>query len=231
MEGFSYVDMFASKGIEYILVIVFLLIFMMYWKLLSKSQKSAELNMTVQPDGSISDWFHLAKNVYYHQGHSWVKPESNGLVSVGIDDFAQKLIGIPDRVNLPKVGSKIIQGEKGLNFQFNSKCIDMLSPVDGDIVEINENVLKNPELIGQDPYHKGWLFKVKALRMKPNLKNLLSGKLAVAWMENTVKTLRLRMSGEMGLVMQDGGLPIAGFAKELSPDNWEEVAADFFLTR
>lgn len=67
--------------------------------------------------------------------------------------------------------------------------------------------------------------------MTANLKNLLTGKLAVAWMENTVQTLRQRMAGDLGVVMQDGGLPVSGFAKELAPEKWDEIAAEFFLTK
>ena len=62
------------------------------------------------------------------------------------------------------------------------------------------------------------------------MKNLLSGKVAVAWMGETVNNLRARMAGELGIVMQDGGLPVSGFAKELSPENWDKMAADFFMT-
>ena len=229
MEGFTYVDLFATKGIEYILVIGFLIAFIVYWKFLSRTP--------VQPLKMASnsraggEWFHLAKNVYYHPGHSWVRPENNNIVKVGIDDFAQKLLGKPESLELPEANFRVEQGEIGWRIQSDSKLIDVLSPVNGNVIAVNEEVLKSPELIEQDPYGKGWLFKVQVSKMKPNLRNLLSGKLAVAWMENTVRTLQERMAGDLGVVMQDGGLPVSGFAKALSPDKWDDIAAEFLLTK
>jgi glycine cleavage system H lipoate-binding protein len=230
MEGFTYVDIFATKGIEYILVIGFLIVFIVYWRFLDSPLKS-KISVKTKLKPSVNDWFNLAKNVYYHPGHSWVLPVDKDTVKVGIDDFAQKLIGKPDSLDLPAVGSRIEQGETGWRIQSDSKSIDLLSPVAGEVVAVNEKALISPELIERDPYDKGWILKVKVAKMRPNLKNLLSGNLALAWMENTVKVLRERMSGELGVVIQDGGLPVSGFAKALSPDKWDEIAAEFFLTK
>ena len=134
-------------------------------------------------------------------------------------------------MELPEANFRVEQGEIGWRIQSDSKLIDVLSPVNGNVIAVNEEVLKSPELIEQDPYGKGWLFKVQVSKMKPNLRNLLSGKLAVAWMENTVRTLQERMAGDLGVVMQDGGLPVSGFAKALSPDKWDDIAAEFLLTK
>ncbi|MCK4893970.1 MAG: glycine cleavage system protein H [Calditrichia bacterium] len=229
MEGFTYVDLYATKGIEYILVLGFLIAFIIYWKFLSRS--SAQPVKLVSKLKTGAEWFHLPKNIYYHPGHSWVKPENDNIARVGIDDFAQKLLGKPDSLELPELNFHVEQGEVGWRIQSDSKLIDILSPVDGEVIAVNEEVLKSPELIEQDPYGKGWLLKVQVSKMRPNLRNLLSGKLAVAWMENTVRTLRERMAGDLGLAMQDGGLPVSGFAKEMSPEKWDEVAAEFLLTK
>jgi glycine cleavage system H lipoate-binding protein len=158
-------------------------------------------------------------------------PEGKNIAKVGIDDFANKLLGKADSFDLPQVGSQIEQGENGWKIRFDSKSIDVLSPVHGEVIAVNEEALNAPELTGQYPYSKGWLLKVKVSKMNSNLKNLLTGKLAVAWMENTVHTLREQMAGDLGIVMQDGGLPVSGFAKVLSPDNWDEIAAEFLLTK
>lgn len=230
MEGFRYVDIFATKGIEYILVISFLLALIVYWRYLNKPIK-IRAKVPLKPVSAFSKWFNLSKNLYYHPGHSWVMPEDKDIVKVGIDDFAQKLIGKPDSFSLPKIGSQVEQGDIGWKIHLDSKSVDVLSPVNGEVIAVNEKILNSPELIEEDPYGKGWLLKIKVPKINSNLKNLLSGKLAVAWMENTVHTLHERMSGDLGILMQDGGLPVSGFAKELAPDNWEEIAAEFLLTK
>ena len=229
MEGFSYVDMFATKGIEYLLVIGFLLAFILYFRMLNK-KTGAEAKAAVRTANTPLDWFHLAKEAFYHQGHSWAAPIEANTVKVGIDDFAQKFLGAPEKIHLPQIGSRVEQGKVGWNFQFGSKKIEMLSPVNGEVMEINEAALKDNAIIARAPYDEGWLMKVKVDDVKQNLNHLLSGKLAIAWMSETVKSLRQKMSGELGVVMQDGGLPVAGFARELSPEKWDEIAAEFFLT-
>jgi hypothetical protein len=72
---------------------------------------------------------------------------------------------------------------------------------------------------------------VKSERLSTNLKNLLSGDLAKSWIVNTVNKLSMTMSDNFGVVLQDGGTITSGFVKELSPDNWEEIAAEYFMTR
>ncbi len=229
MEDFSYVDLFATKGIEYILVIGFFLIFIIYWQFLDKREK-ATVAVGTKAAGTPDEWFHLAKNAFYHPGHSWVIPESKNIVKIGIDDFAHKLLGKPDSINLPGIGTRIEQGENGWQMLFGSKSINLLSPVSGEIVGVNKDGINSPESIMQDPYDKGWLLKVRVPKLKSNLKNLLTGRMAIAWMENTVFTLRGKMTRDLGLVMQDGGLPVSGFARQLAPDNWEQLAEEFFLS-
>jgi hypothetical protein len=107
----------------------------------------------------------------------------------------------------------------------------MLSPVNGEVIAVNEEIVKSPGLVNQDPYEKGWLLKVKASKMKTDFKNLLHGKLAGAWIEETVDALRARMAGDLGVVLQDGGIPVVGMAKSISPDKWDEIASEFLLTR
>ena len=155
---------------------------------------------------------------------------SKNIVKIGIDDFAHKLLGKADSIKLPGIGSRIEQGENGWQMLFGSKSINLLSPVNGEIVDVNKTGVESPESIMQDPYDKGWLLKVRVPKLKSNLKNLLTGRMAIAWMENTVFTLREKMIRELGLMMQDGGLPVSGFARQLAPDSWEKIAEDFFLS-
>jgi glycine cleavage system H lipoate-binding protein len=232
MEGFKYVDIFASKGIEYLFVIGFLAVLVFFWKWLNKSSVSVKTAVSTVKENAISliDWFYLADDFYYHQGHSWAAPESKDVVKVGIDDFAQKLLGKPGEILLPKVGDQIRQGENGMRLTVDSKTIDILSPVEGEVVAVNNEAINSPELVNEDPYKKGWLLKVRVPKMNANLKNLLSGKLARAWMEDTVARISKTMTADVSIVMQDGGIPMTGFVKEISKNEWEQVAREFLLT-
>ncbi|HEY4716855.1 MAG TPA: glycine cleavage system protein H, partial [bacterium] len=117
----------------------------------------------------------------------------------------------------------------GWNLVVDSKSINMLSPVNGEVIEINKDILNSPEVVNQDPYGKGWLIKVKVPKINTDTKNLLSGKLARKWMDETVNTLRERIGGTLGLVSQDGGLPVNGIARALHPEEWDRIASEFFM--
>ena len=230
MEGFTYVDLFASKGIEYLLVIGFLLVLVPFWRFLRVPAR-AGMEVVRRAMASVAQWFSIPEGLYYHQGHSWIMPQGAELVKVGVDDFAQKLVGRSNKINLPKVGARIEQGDVGWKFGIDAKTIDMLSPVSGDVVAVNKDIVKNPNLVNQDPYGKGWLMMVKPDNQRAAVKNLLKGKLAKSWMEETADILREKMGSDLGVVYQDGGLPISGIAKALAPDEWDKMASEFLLTQ
>ncbi len=229
MEGFRYVDLFATKGPEYLLVIGYLMLLIPFWRFLSTPARGG-LETVSRLVRSLSHWFQIPDTLYYHQGHSWVMPEARDLVKVGIDDFAQKLLGKPKALELPNIGAKLRQGEVGWKVGVDSKSIEMLSPVSGEVVAVNKEILQNPELINQDPYGKGWLMMIKPNNMTANFKNLLTGRLATAWMEATADALWRRMGSDLGVVYQDGGVVVSGIAKALSPDGWDKLAKEFLLT-
>jgi glycine cleavage system H protein len=226
MGNYGYTDIFASKGIEYLLIIAFLILLILFLRWLTKPEKTV-LNVKRL---FLVDWFHLAGDYYYHQGHSWVASDKAGFVKVGMDDFSQKLLGKMDSISLPDVGDKVCQGEKGWCLQIDSNNIDMLSPVDGKVVEVNTSVLKDPEIINKDPYYKGWLFKVRMEKHKAGIKNLITGKVAKAWLQETVSKISMLITGNREVVLQDGGMISSGFVRELSPDNWINTARELLLT-
>jgi hypothetical protein len=112
----------------------------------------------------------------------------------------------------------------------DSERIPMLSPVAGEVVEVNREVLRSPEILRQDPYGKGWLLKVKSSGIASSTRNLLSGKLARAWMENALDKLHPIHGESLGPVLQDGGLPVEGIARILGGDQWVELAKRHLLT-
>ena len=174
--------------------------------------------------------FLLPQDVYYYQGHTWVKPEGGDIVKVGIDDFAQKLIGPIEGAELPRVGASIKQGEKGFKVIADSKPVELLSPVDGMVVAVNTKVLESPDKVNRDPYGEGWLFKVRAPRFKANRAGLLSGDLARKWMEEVSQKLMTRLAPAAGTVALDAGPAQSGIARELAGDEWVDLAKEFLLT-
>src|SRR5659263_392924 len=218
MEGFSLVDIYSTKGIEYLIAAVFFFGFLaLQGYILTAAPgrgKSREWH------AGLPAWFRVPEGYGFHQGHTWMKadimrPNRQRLVKVGLDDFAQKLIGKVDAVELPAVGTRLAQGDKGWSLMVDSVPIPMLSPVDGEVVAVNQEVLRSPEILSRDPYGAGWLLEVKSDRIAADTRNLLSGKVARVWMETSLANLHPVRHEALGPVLQDGGLPLDGIARIL----------------
>jgi glycine cleavage system H protein len=229
MSAAGTVDLFATKGIEYLLVLLFLAGLVLFWRML-QWPGTAPVSAVGRAMTALTDWFSVPEGFFYHQGHSWALPEADGVVRVGVDDFARRLLGEPQSLSLPRVGSRVAQGEPGWTVNVGGRAIPMLSPVHGEVIEVNADVRSSPGLVNGDPYERGWLFKVKASRLGADLNGLLSGRLARAWLDETVDSLRRRMSGGLALAYEDGGTPVSGIARSLSAEHWEEIAREFLGT-
>ena len=165
----------------------------------------------------------MPESLYYHQGHSWVAPQEAGVAVVGIDEFVGKLMGKPDSIKFPRVGKRYRQGEKVLSLRRDGKTLDVLCPIDGEIIAINGRAIENPEILPKEPYGAGWLVMFKTRDLKRNLRNLLSGEFARSWMEESAIQLRSMFAGSLGVVYQDGGLPEEGLATQFSTEDWKKL--------
>ena len=221
-------DPFATKGAEYLLVIAFLVCLVVFWRVLTASPVRATPSPRhATPEG----WFRLAKDRLYHPGHSWALPEHDGTVRVGLDEFAAKLVGHVTHISLPAVGAPVGQGEVAWRMVAeDGRSVDMLSPVDGTVVDVNGALASTPEVAERDPYGRGWLLKVRRSRWRANRISLLSGAAARRWMDEVLVGLRGQFAPDLGVLSQDGGVPVAGIARAIDPDHWDTLVGTFFLT-
>lgn len=167
--------------------------------------------------------------LYYHQGHAWVASQDSATALIGIDEFASKLIGPVKSVLVPKVGESFRQGEAGWTLLHNGKRLDMVFPLDGKVIAVNDHVVEHPEILSQEPYGRGWLVMVQSGNLTRNLRNLLRGSVARRWMEESAAELRSLFSGKLGAVIQDGGLPMEGVADHLTYAEWQKLTSRIFM--
>ena len=97
----------------------------------------------------------------YSKEHEWVKTGDDPVVTVGITHFAQDSLGDVVFVELPDVGSDVVQFEKMGEIESVKAVSDLYSPVSGKVVERNENLIDNPELVNDSPFDKGWMLKIE----------------------------------------------------------------------
>ena len=103
----------------------------------------------------------IPSELKYAATHEWVRNHGNGIVTVGITEHAQDLLGDMVFVELPDVDDEITTGDDVAVAESVKAASDIYAPVTGTVVEINENLEDSPELVNADAFGDGWLFKVK----------------------------------------------------------------------
>jgi glycine cleavage system H protein len=101
----------------------------------------------------------VKNDLYYSEDHEWVREEEDYLV-IGVTDFAQEELGDIVFVELPEVEEEFDKDDSFGVLESVKAVSDTFIPVSGRIIEVNENLIDNPELINDDPYGEGWLIKV-----------------------------------------------------------------------
>lgn len=235
MFGNEFLSSYPAKLMEYSLGVGYLLLFIPFWRYLQGGQPAAALEraahtarQAVRAAGATAQsWFQLPEGVLLHPGHTWARPIAGGLVEVGLDDFAARMLGPVERLGLPLAGAPLAQGAPAFLAKDGEKRVPLVSPVDGTVAEVNAGA----ELAGtwqQEPYGAGWLVRVKPSRLSANQRQLLGGESGQRWLSQAADSLAARVSPRLGAVLQDGGAPVHGIARELSPEHWDELCREYF---
>lgn len=222
--GMESSDIFATKGLEYLIVIGFLVLLVAFWRFLVG--RAPDTPPLVRRSGR----FRIARGYHFHRGHSWAAPAGEGRVRVGMDDFAQRLLGRVSRLILPEVGSVVRQGDKGWTIDVDGRQIRMLSPMDGVVEAVNPEIARDPGIVNADPYDGGWLFEVRPRDVRRCFRNLIDDRLAYLRAEESSEWMSELYSHELGVTLPDGGEPIEGFGRFLSEDGWDRLAEHVFLS-
>jgi len=174
--------------------------------------------------------FELPDNRRYHPGHTWALQESQTLVRVGIDDFGARLAGKLDGLILPKRGQWLRQGQKFVTLIRDGQRTDLVSPIEGEVTNVNDALTNNTALANTDPYGEGWFVSVISPDLQVSFRNLLNGSLARKWMADAASRLQARMPTLAGVVAQDGGPAVHDLTMQLPQEKWGEITREFFLT-
>jgi len=173
--------------------------------------------------------FELAEDFYYHEGHTWAKPEYGGRVRVGLDDFAQKLIGKSVKIELPNIGQEVKQGDVGFQVRRNGEVAKVLAPIDGIVAHVNDQLSRQPDLVNESCYEKGWLFIIEPTKLRKNLKGLYYGQEAHNYINAESEKL-FSMANDDLRVAADGGTAVEDIFQELKGENWAKFIKTFLKT-
>jgi len=177
----------------------------------------------------------LPGGLFVHSGHTWAKLDPYGrAVQVGLDGFAQGVLGRVDRFELPPDGATLRQGEPAFAALQSGKRIEFVSPVDGVVCAVNERINVDPAEARQDPYEKGWAFMLRPSNLSRDLKKLRIGSEAAAWLEREARSfaeflfLHRAVPAEVGATLPDGGIHVEGVMETMDGEILQIAIRKFF---
>lgn len=234
MEAYTYSNLFDTKGIEYIVIIFFLLLLIPFWIVVNrKSEMATKIQEAFQT--LTAAVLTIPRGLFFSRNHTWLYLEKSGEAKVGIDDFMLKVLGDVCVKPIKSAGDKVKKGEVVAFLEQAGKQLKMRTPVSGKISCYNFEQTKNFADTAADPYDSGWILTLQPDNWKAETSGFLLGNEIMPWMEKEVQRLKdflnvtfARQSGAaFAPVFQEGGELQMNPLAELNEDVWNDFQNEF----
>jgi glycine cleavage system H protein len=170
---------------------------------------------------------------FYHPGHTWVKVEKADEVRVGLDCFIRRMIGKVNVIVLPLSGTRCRRGENLCSIIQEEGILDIVFPLSGSILSVNQKLKDQPNLISKDPMGDGFLLTLKPKNLQRDQQYLFSGEAALSWYRKDLERFKTAIISELngqeriGITMQDGGISLGDVKKIVAPERYIQVVSAF----
>jgi len=174
--------------------------------------------------------FLIPGGVFISEGHCWANVDDKGMVKVGLDDFARKLIGKIDAIEFPNLGLSIKKGQRLFAVKQDKRRVIFNSPVSGKVKEINKLLNTNLESIEFSPYENNWICQIDAEELDSEIPQLKIGKAAVTFYQEDIEhlqTLKKKIKTGSEEDIANGHLYI-GEMEKLDDVSWKRYCEEFF---
>lgn len=201
-----------------------------------KERSSLKLADQLVPAGAFAN-LSAPANLFLDRGHTWVEVKPSGAATVGLDGFAQKLIGRIDDVVLPEVGKEVNRGDVLFALKQDNRRAAFASPIDGVVTSVDKELPWHPEMIQSDPYKDGWICSVMPKNLAKNLKQLLTADEAKTWLKHEAGRFQEFFAAQtldnmqLGQVLQDGGQLTGGVLEYADDGTWKQFNEMFLRPR
>jgi glycine cleavage system H protein len=234
MDGFSYNNIFETKGIEYIAILAFFALLIPFWIMLNKRAVIArQIRKTIGMLTAAA--LRIPLGLYYSENHTWSHLEKSGVAKVGLDDLLLHITGEVQFKTLKKEGEKIGKGDLLAEIEHNGKTLMILSPLTGEVAATNPVLTENPGLLNEDPYQKGWMYEIRPTNWVAETSKYYVASEATTWVEKELAMFKDFLSISIGNqsdvnalpILQDGGELADHTLSELPVDVWQNFQEDF----
>lgn len=234
MEGFTYHNIFETKGLEYLIIIAFLALLIPFSVILNrrvKMRRQLQHSLGVLTSGILR----IPKGVFLSKNHTWAHLAKSGIASIGLDDLLLHITGEGKLVYLKNSDEQIEKGEVIAALTIDGKQLRITSPITGKVVASNALLLDEPWKINEEPYGIGWLYKIEPTNWKSDTGSDHLADAAASWSKSELQRFKdflatrlPKYSSDASLVaMQDGGELRNHLLPELPGEMWQEFETEF----
>lgn len=181
--------------------------------------------------GAKTPEFQIPGGVFISDGHCWANVGEDGTAKVGLDDFAKKIIGKIDSVELPNLGMTVKKGQSLFTIEQGMRNISFKSPVSGKVKEINKFINQEIDSLNITSYDQNWICEIDADELDSELPKLKIGKSAVSFFQEDIERLKemkrkLKTGKETDLAPD--GIIYSGEMEKLDDISWRRFSETFF---
>jgi glycine cleavage system H protein len=235
MEDFTRVDIFDTKGVEYLFVIGYLLVLILFWSL--ARNPGNVLGRVKAVIGNLSAGIlRIPQGIFFNRNHTWTHLGESGLAKVGLDDFLQHILGSVQFTLYRNPGEAVSKGDLLAEIRQDTKLLRVYSPISGEVRESNSALLKDPGILNQDPYDKGWIYRIKPSNWVGETGSCLLAEKARDWTVNELTRFKDFLSGgpmrkfstePSMILLQDGGEIRENVLSDLPEEVWRDFQKEF----
>ncbi len=157
--------------------------------------------------------FGLPGGVFISPGHVWANVTVAGMVRLGMDDFARKMIGRIDGIELPAKGATVKKGERLFAVRQGERSAAFLAPISGVVHDLNPELPHHLEWLVSRPYERGWVCSMRPDHLADELGQMKIGEVAAAWYQTEITRLRQMLGGAHGGEQAASGPMVGGLAE------------------
>lgn len=234
MDQFIYTNIFDTKGIEYIIIIGFLILIIPFWIIINRKRVlKGQIHSRVS--ALSADILKIPQGIFCSKNHTWSFLGKSGIAKVGLDNFILHITGEVKICDLRNPGDTIKKGDLLAEIEQSGKLLKIYSPVSGKIAEANTDLYKNVDILNNDPYGNGWIYKIRPSNWISETGTCFLGMEALVWSKKELARFKdflalsvQKYSPENSLViLQDGGEICSQPLSELPAEVWNDFQKSF----